>query len=68
MSDAPRPEPRTRRRGELAPELTWETVTPTGQQGDRLVDGIHLVFELLARRYRKEHPPGNPSEAVRESP
>jgi len=48
--------------------LSLEHVPPTGQQVERLSDGLRLVFELLARRYRKEHPPRNPSGGVRESP
>lgn len=68
MSETLEREPRTRRRAGFAPELTWGIVTPTGQQAERLVDGLRLVFELLARRYRKEHLPRNPSETVPESP
>ena len=35
-------------------DLQWtiEPVPPTGQQAQRLVDGLRLVLELALRRYR----------------
>jgi len=43
--------------------VAWscEQVPATGQQMDRIRDGLSIVFELLARRYRREHGRGNPS-------
>jgi len=35
--------------------LSVEVTTPTGQQQERISDGLRLVLELLARRYRREH-------------
>jgi len=32
-----------------------EVVTPTGQQQEKIADGLRLVLELLLRRYRRGH-------------
>ncbi|HRR82272.1 MAG TPA: hypothetical protein P5118_18975 [Planctomycetota bacterium] len=55
---------------EEQPPITWavEQVSPTGQQVERIRDGLSIVFELLARRYRREHGLGNPPHAGQESP
>ena len=35
--------------------IVWavEHVSPTDQQRERIADGLHLVFELVARRYQR---------------
>jgi len=35
-------------------QWTVERVPPTGQQRERIEDGLRLVFELLMRRYQRE--------------
>jgi len=47
---------------------SYEQVSPTGQQVERIRDGLGIVFELLARRYRRERSRGNPSPTGQESP
>jgi hypothetical protein len=39
--------------GKRTLKMTFEQVEPTPQQAERVKDGLRLVLELAARRYRR---------------